>query len=99
MLKFFKKLGAKAPEPETQRQTVERALEEVNAVVAGLEEKPKLGFDPVSGEISLELPEQMPDEALALPKPEAADAAPDAEDEAGEKAAEGETEEAAKAAA
>ncbi len=57
---------------ETQRQTVERALGEINAIVAELEVKPRLSFDPSSGVLELGLPDQMPDEALALPAPEAA---------------------------
>ena len=70
MFKFIRsKLGAVAAVKETQRQTLERALAEVNEVVALMADKPKVTFDPVSGGFSLELPDQMPDEALALPAP------------------------------
>ena len=71
---MFKYLFGKVSkaQTETQRQTVERALGEINAIVAGLEVKPKLTFEPSSGVLELALPEQMPDEALALPAPETA---------------------------
>ena len=70
---MFKQLLGKftaAKHVETQRETIERALAEVNSVVAGLAVKPSVTFDPETGEISLTLPDQMPDEALALPAPE-----------------------------
>lgn len=72
MFKFLmrKVSGQSEVVAETQRQTIERALTEVNAVLAMMGEKPKVSFDPATGEIGLELPEQMPDEALALPAPE-----------------------------
>ena len=73
MFEFLKKFGAAQPVTETQRQTVERALGEINEILAGLEDKPALRFDPVAGVLALELPEQMPDEAIALPAPEAED--------------------------
>ena len=50
---------------------MERALGEINSVLAELDAKPKLSFDPATGALELELPEQMPDERLALPAPEA----------------------------
>ncbi|MBU2980875.1 hypothetical protein KO498_03520 [Lentibacter algarum] len=68
MLKNLLAKMTKSP-AETQRQTVERALAEINAVMGDMDVKPKLSFVPDTGEISLELPEQMPDEALALPAP------------------------------
>lgn len=58
---------------ETQRQTAERALKELNDVLGGLSERPKLTVDMGSGLIEVVLPDQMPDEALALPAPEPAD--------------------------
>lgn len=55
---------------ETQRETVERAVEELNSVLTLMADKPVVGVDLNSGLITVELPEQMPDEALALPAPE-----------------------------
>lgn len=54
---------------ETQRDTITRALAELNTVVAGLSVKPLITIDPETGAINLKLPDQMPDEALALPAP------------------------------
>jgi hypothetical protein len=65
---IFGKLTA-AKHVETQRETIERALAEVNGLVAGLAIKPTVTFDPETGAVSLTLPDQMPDEALALPAP------------------------------
>lgn len=73
---MFKQLFGKfsaAKRVETQRQTIGRALAEVNEVVSGLAVKPTMTFDPETGEISLSLPDQMPDEALALPAPTVAE--------------------------
>jgi hypothetical protein len=72
---MFKQIFGKftaAKHVETQRETIERALGEVNALVAGLAVKPTVTFDPETGEINLSLPDQMPDEALALPAPDPA---------------------------
>lgn len=57
---------------ETQRETITRALDELNAVLALMADRPKVGVDLNSGQITIDLPEQMPDEALALPSPEVA---------------------------
>lgn len=64
--------------PETQRETLLRALGEVNEITARLDPKPAVTVDPATGMISLALPEQLPDEALALPSPgaDAADSDP-----------------------
>lgn len=71
MFEFLRKIRGRGPAAqESQRQTVMRALEEINAVLGELEEKPTLSFDPENGRIALELPDQMPDETLALPAPE-----------------------------
>lgn len=80
MLKFiFGKKGiAKA---ETQREGFARMLGDLNEAIAGLDEKPKINIDPNTGAIEFDLPERLPDEALALPAPEAD------EDEVAEKAA------------
>lgn len=69
MLKFlFSKTGMK--KAETQRETVERALGELNGVLALMADKAKVSVDLNSGLIEVVLPEQMPDEALALPAPD-----------------------------
>ena len=71
MLNFFKnRFGKVEAIRETQRETATRALSELNEILAGLDVKPKLSFDPATGAVELELPDQMPDEALALPAPE-----------------------------
>jgi len=54
---------------ETQRQTATRALEELNTILAGMDPRPALTLDMSSGQIDVAWPEQMPDEALALPAP------------------------------
>ena len=76
MFKFLFGKKDKAPEiiiKETQRETVTRALGEVNEILAGMDVKPKLTFDLEIGLFEIELPEQMPDEALALPAPDASE--------------------------
>ena len=72
MFEFLKNIASKAGgKPEAQRARVERALGEINSVLAELDVKPKLSFDPATGALELDLPEQMPDERLTLPAPEA----------------------------
>lgn len=72
MFEFLKNIVGKAgAKPQTQRETVARALAEINTIVGALEVKPRLVFDVEAGVLELELPEQMPDETLALPAPEA----------------------------
>lgn len=68
--------------PETQRETLLRALGEVNEITAEMDPKPAVTVDPATGAISLTLPEQMPDEALALPAPGTKDKAEDSPDTA-----------------
>ncbi len=81
MLKFLFSRSAGDLKIEPQRVVVTRALTDLNSILAGLDPKPKITLDPETGAISIDLPVQMPDEALALP-------APDAEADAGaEKAA------------
>ena len=71
MFNFIKaRLGGSKTIIETQRQTIDRAMAEVNEILALLADKPKVTIDPSVGSITLELPDQMPDEALALPAPE-----------------------------
>ncbi len=74
MFKFL--FGAKADAPvvkqETQRETVERAQRELNEILATLTPKPRITVYPEEGTFTIDLPEQMPDEAKALPAPEKA---------------------------
>ena len=73
MFNFIKtRLGGVKAVTENQRQTIERALGEVNEIVALMGDKPKVTIDPATGSVTLSLPDQMPDEALALPAPEPA---------------------------
>ena len=69
MFKFLLGRGKTKVVQETQRQTFERALGELNEILAGMEEKPVLRLDLTKGQMEADLPEQMPDEALALPAP------------------------------
>ncbi len=79
---------------ETQRETFTRLVTELNELMDGMAEKPKVTIDPNDGSLAFDLPETMPDEALALPAPEepkaekpeeeAASEEPSAEAEAGE---------------
>lgn len=59
---------------ETQRETVSRAMGEVNGILGGMAVRPKVAVNLETGLIEIELPEQMPDEALALPAPETPEA-------------------------
>ncbi|MBF9032323.1 hypothetical protein HKCCE3408_18135 [Rhodobacterales bacterium HKCCE3408] len=69
---------------ETQRQTFERLVGELNAAIDRLSEKPRITIDPATGHVLPETPEQFPDEALALPRPEAKTEAPAEDAAAGE---------------
>ena len=71
MLKFL--FGGRKPaeaKPETQREAFARLVGDLNEAIAALPEKPKFVIDPETGSFELILPEQLPDEALALPAPE-----------------------------
>jgi hypothetical protein len=73
MFKFlFKKTdkGTQVTVAETQRQTVERALREVNDILVTLTPKAKITVYPDEGTLSVTLPDQMPDETLSLPAPD-----------------------------
>ncbi len=76
MLKFLFG-GKKTPEavPETDRERFKRLTTDLNELIDSLPAKPKVTFDPATGHVTLEEPEQFADEALALPAPEKADAA------------------------
>ncbi|QQA43746.1 hypothetical protein [Pelagovum pacificum] len=71
MFKFL--FGRKSDVPqvvrETQRETIERALGEINEITALMDPKPKFVVDGQTGHLELDLPDQLPDEALALPSP------------------------------
>lgn len=75
MFKFlFEKVGRGAV-MESQRDTVVRAVDELNTILALMADKPVVAVDLNSGLITFDLPDQMPDEALALPAPDPADEA------------------------
>ncbi|SFR44223.1 hypothetical protein [Litoreibacter janthinus] len=69
MLKFLFRGREKDVVVETQRQSFERIVSELNAAIDGLSVKPRITLDPATGHVDLHLPEQLPDEALALPAP------------------------------
>jgi len=66
---FGTKDSAPAIKRETQRETVVRAQKELNNILAGLSPKARITIYPEEGTFTIELPEQMPDEAKALPAP------------------------------
>lgn len=72
MFKFLFGKVAGMAKIETQRDTVVRTVQELNSVLAVMADKPVVGVDLNTGLITVDLPDQMPDEALALPAPEAA---------------------------
>ena len=53
-------------------------MAEVNDIVVLMVTKPKVTIDPATGTVAFELPDQMPDEALAFPAPSPEDVAGDA---------------------
>lgn len=74
MLKtFFDRLSVRSAPALNQRQIVEKALADLNEVLGAMADRPALTIDMASGRLAIDLPDQMPDEALALPAPEAAD--------------------------
>lgn len=73
MFKFLFGRTSKKPEVivrETQRETVMRTVRELNEILSGLSPRATISVDLQHGTLSIELPEQMPDEAKALPAPE-----------------------------
>ncbi|WFE73474.1 hypothetical protein [Roseinatronobacter sp. S2] len=73
MFKFLFGRTSKKPEVivrETQRETVMRTVRELNEILPGLSPRASIGVDLQHGTLSIALPEQMPDEAKALPAPE-----------------------------
>lgn len=81
MLKFL--FGGKKTTPEvvieTDRARFARLVNELNEAIDALALKPRVTVEPVSGRVAFETPEQFPDEALALPAPDAAEEAADGE--------------------
>ncbi|WP_420863321.1 hypothetical protein [Algirhabdus cladophorae] len=70
MLRFiFGKKDTPTVKTETQRESFERVMAELNELIADQPVKPSLTVDFTSGRLSLDLPEQLADEALALPAP------------------------------
>lgn len=70
MFKFlFGKKGDVEAVKETQRQTATRALKELNTILTALPVQPKIAITPGDAVIEIDWPEQMPDEAMALPAP------------------------------
>lgn len=81
MFDFLKRLrGVPSEAKESQRARFERLVEELNAEIAELPEKPAVTITPETGALSFEMPQQFPDEALALPKPDKTDPEPQADD-------------------
>ena len=70
--RLFRFTGKAEAVVETQRATFHRVLGELNDAMAALPEKPRIILDPGTGAISLELPDYLPDERVALPAPEKA---------------------------
>lgn len=72
MFKFL--FGNKADAPqvkrETQRETLLRAQSEINEILATLTPKPRVTIYPEEGTLTIDLPDQLPDEAKALPAPD-----------------------------
>ncbi len=70
MLKFLfgQKTGPVA-KIETQRETFVRLAEELNEAIAAMADKPEMTLNLNTGGIEFKLPDQFPDEALALPAP------------------------------
>jgi len=71
----FLRFGRPAEQPkiETQRQTFERLVAELNAALDLLADKPAVTVEPATGHIRFALPDQFPDEALPLPAPDRAE--------------------------
>jgi hypothetical protein len=86
---LFGKKPTKKAATETLRQTAERSLKELNAVLAALPEQPAVTVRGAGEGIAIDWPEQMPDEAKALPAPRSESDTPKASEPAVEEAADG----------
>jgi hypothetical protein len=73
MLRFIfgKKDNTTTAKTETQRESFDRVMAELNLLLAEQPIKPSLGVDLETGQLVLDLPEQLADEALSLPAPKA----------------------------
>ena len=71
MLRFIfgKKNNSATVKTETQRESFERVMAELNGLLADQPIKPSITVDMATGQLVLGLPEQLADEALALPAP------------------------------
>lgn len=74
---FGDKTAAAVVKHETQRETVLRAQAEINDILATLTPKPRITIYPEEGTFTIDLPDQMPDEAKALPAPQPATTEPE----------------------
>lgn len=73
MLQFlFGKRRAGTQTRQSLRDAGTRALDELNDVLAALPELPDITIRPASGRIDIDWPDQLPDEAKALPAPDTA---------------------------
>jgi hypothetical protein len=77
MLKIFKFFRSDSGEAKvlSMRARFELAVADMNAVLAGMGEMPKMTIDANARKIEFSVPDQFPDEALALPAPQPADLA------------------------
>jgi len=75
MLRFiFGKKETPTVKTETQRESFERVMSELNGLLDEQTIKPSITVDMGTGAVVLTLPEQLADEALSLPAPEEANA-------------------------
>ena len=65
MLNFLFRGKSKAKRV-SQHETVKTLIEDLNEIIGTMADKPKIVVDPNSGALELQMPDQMPDEALAL---------------------------------
>lgn len=73
MLQFlFGKRRADTQTRESLREAGARALDELNDVLAALPDLPDITIRTAGGRIDIDWPEQLPDEAKALPAPDTA---------------------------
>ena len=81
MLRFIfgKKDDTPTVKTETHRESFERVMAELNTLMADQPVKPSLSVNLETGQLDLTLPDQLADEALALPAPDEADVDADSE--------------------
>ena len=66
---FGKKTKKAEKKPETHRETIIRAQEEINNILSTLTPKATITINPEQGTLTINLPDHMPDEPKALPAP------------------------------